>query len=145
MRNQILKRLERTQSLFLDLCDTLTSKELSSKLGDLPSNELGQQFWCVIGARDSYLTAVNAGEWKGFNCPLSWDKTSDKESIKVELTKTHDALNSLLESKNDLNQIQEDFLLDLLEHEVQHHGQMIRYIYGLKIKIPDSWQKRYAL
>jgi uncharacterized damage-inducible protein DinB len=33
----------------------------------------------------------------------------------------------------------------LLEHEVQHHGQLIRYLYGLGIERPESWKQRYAL
>lgn len=39
----------------------------------------------------------------------------------------------------------EDFLFDLLEHEAQHHGQLIRYLYGLGIERPPSWKERYAL
>jgi hypothetical protein len=36
-------------------------------------------------------------------------------------------------------------ILDLLEHEAQHHGQLIRYLYGLNLEIPESWKTRYAL
>ena len=35
--------------------------------------------------------------------------------------------------------------LDLLEHETQHQGQLIRYVYGLKYKFPKSWAERWAL
>jgi len=34
---------------------------------------------------------------------------------------------------------------NLLEHEAQHHGQLIRYLYGLRLPIPASWKSRYAL
>lgn len=37
------------------------------------------------------------------------------------------------------------WLGDLLEHETQHHGQLIRYIYALDIPRPPSWRERYAL
>ena len=36
-------------------------------------------------------------------------------------------------------------VLDLLEHEAAHHGQLIRYLYGLDLPIPDSWKRKYAL
>ena len=36
-------------------------------------------------------------------------------------------------------------LLDLLEHETQHQGQLIRYVYGLKYKFPTSLAGRWAL
>jgi len=36
-------------------------------------------------------------------------------------------------------------LLDLFEHETQHQGQMIRYVYGLGLHFPKSWIDRWAL
>jgi spore coat protein CotF len=33
--------------------------------------------------------------------------------------------------------------MDLLEHEIQHHGQLIRYIYGNKLTFPNGWKQRY--
>jgi hypothetical protein len=40
---------------------------------------------------------------------------------------------------------QSELAIDLLEHEAAHHGQLIRYLYGLRIEIPQSWKSRYAL
>ena len=37
------------------------------------------------------------------------------------------------------------YVLALLEHETQHKGQLIRYLYGLGIDRPESWQRQYAL
>jgi hypothetical protein len=34
---------------------------------------------------------------------------------------------------------------DLLEHEVQHHGQLIRYVYGNSLSFPESWHTRYTV
>lgn len=34
---------------------------------------------------------------------------------------------------------------DLLEHEIQHHGQLIRYVYGNGLSFPGSWNKRYTV
>jgi hypothetical protein len=41
--------------------------------------------------------------------------------------------------------VQRRLAMDLLEHEVAHHGQLIRYLCGLRIDIPESWKSRYAL
>ena len=38
-----------------------------------------------------------------------------------------------------------EYLFALLEHEVQHHGQLIRYCYGNKIAFPQSWHDRYTV
>ena len=34
---------------------------------------------------------------------------------------------------------------DLLEHEIQHHGQLIRYVYGNRLSFPSSWSQRYTV
>ena len=47
-----------------------------------------------------------------------------------------------LESATDLAS---GLILDLLEHEAAHQGQLIRYLYGLRLPIPASWKARYAL
>jgi hypothetical protein len=44
-----------------------------------------------------------------------------------------------------LNETQLDLAFGLLEHEVQHHGQLIRFVYGNGLTFPDSWNKRYTV
>jgi len=76
MKKTILKeKLERSFKLYDDLIEFLSEDTLAKRLPGLPSNELGQQLWCVVGARNSYLKALKAGEWKGFDCPMTWEET----------------------------------------------------------------------
>ena len=75
MKNTIKEKLERSFKLYEELIGFLSEDALAKKLPGLPSNELGQQLWCVIGARNSYLKALEAGEWKGFECPMAWEET----------------------------------------------------------------------
>lgn len=145
MREQLLKRYERTNRLFVDLLQELTESHLDSKLGNLPSNKIGQQYWCVIGARNSYLSAAKAGKWVGFSCPLNWNETKNISAISNQLSVTMDGITEFLNGCEKLSSEQIDFFLDLLEHETQHHGQLIRYIYGNKIPVPQSWKSRYSL
>jgi hypothetical protein len=51
----------------------------------------------------------------------------------------------VLETPLDWNDVREALLIDLLEHEAQHQGQLIRYLYGLGITVPTSWKNRYNL
>ncbi len=44
-----------------------------------------------------------------------------------------------------LTPAQQELAFDLLEHEVQHHGQLIRFVYGNKLTFPPSWHKRYTV
>lgn len=142
---ELKNRLGRSQILYNSLLEELDELSLSKKLANLPSNTIGQQFWCVIGARTSYLKATKAGKWSGFECPLDWDKTTSKSDVISNLEQTYSDIESYLNETSTLNENEATTLLDLLEHEVQHHGQLVRYIYGLKLKMPATWKERYNL
>jgi hypothetical protein len=45
----------------------------------------------------------------------------------------------------DLTDVQAELAFDLLEHEIQHHGQLIRFVYGNGQTFPESWHKRYTV
>lgn len=142
----ILKeKLIRTFELYEDLVSSFQEKELEMDLAGLTSNTIGQQLWCVIGARQSYLKAIVAGEWQGFECSLEWKNTVNKS---VVLNCLKDSKNQFLRNLENLNALslnQQSLTFDLIEHEAQHQGQLIRYLYGNKMTIPDSWKKRYSL
>lgn len=142
---QISDRLHRSQVLYTSLVETMDEKYLAQKLPKLPSNTVGQQLWCVIGARNSYLKAAQAGKWSGFSCPLSWEDTVSKKQVLAQLESTFDQISDFISSLELSAENEISFLLDLLEHEVQHQGQLIRYMYGLKLQIPEQWKKRYSL
>jgi len=62
--NQLKNRLSLSNTLYLDLLSHIPESHLSSKLADLPSNTMGQQLWCVIGARNSGLKVGMPTSWK---------------------------------------------------------------------------------
>ena len=120
----------------------MLDNDLKLKLKGLPSNNIGEQLWCVIGARESYLNAIVNEGWMGFSCSL--DNTTSKISVLECLKKSaEDSLNYL--NSCELNEKQVELLLALLEHEIQHHGQLIRYFYGNKLSFPKSWNERYTV
>jgi len=145
MKNHLDKRLTRTHNLLIDILEHIDERHLASKLLNLPSNTIGQQFWCIVGARNSYVKAARAGSWQGFECLLTEEQILKRDDIKKELDSSLESLIQFLNSNIKLDGAQEELLLDLLEHEVQHHGQLIRYMYGLKLGVPESWKKRYNL
>jgi hypothetical protein len=143
MKEALGERLTRSHSLYVDLVEGLEAETLGSDLPGLPSNTIGAQLWCVVGARHSYALAARAGSWQGFSCPLSGDQVTDPEAVIEALESTFGEVVEAL--GGEIPPEGEGFLLDLLEHEAQHHGQLIRYLYGLGIERPDSWKERYAL
>lgn len=140
--NILIKRLHKAFDLTLDLVQVISTDDLKLKLKDMSSNTMGEQFWCIIGARESYLNAIINGGWVGFSCSLNDTTSKDK----VMLCLKESAEDSLKYLNNyELNEVQVELLFLLLEHEILHHGQLIRYIYGNKLTFPKSWNERYTV
>jgi spore coat protein CotF len=50
-----------------------------------------------------------------------------------------------IEAAVEIDAARQAILLDLIEHEAQHHGQLIRYFYANGMTFPEAFAKRYAL
>ena len=141
MNEKLETRLDRALKLTYDLVAHLDEESLNLDLPNLPSNRILGQIWCIVGARESYTKAIETGSWKGFACSLT--EPHVKQSVLAALETTHKRLGKV--DFVDLTDAQVDLAFDLLEHEIQHHGQLIRFVYGNGLTFPDSWTKRYTV
>ena len=78
MTNKFFQRLKEALDLTKDLCIALDSAQLEQRIPKVKSNKIGEQFWCLIGARESFIKALENSEWKGFSCSVQ-DRFSDSE------------------------------------------------------------------
>lgn len=145
LNNVLLDSFHRSFDLYRDFVASLNQPTLGQQLPDLPSNTIGQQLWCVVGARESYSDAILAGAWNGFSCSLGANDIHVKTAVIRALQGSEKSVINALKGVDAFSPTQIQLMVDLLEHEIQHHGQLIRYIYGLRLQAPASWQKRYAL
>ncbi|MDP3487179.1 MAG: hypothetical protein Q8S19_04510 [Bacillota bacterium] len=136
--NRVLKALELTA----DFYSFIPEAGLALAIPGAPSNKIGQQAWCIVGARESYLTALKNGSWNGFSCSLQ--DCFDKRLILNKLEQTAIDLTEFVRSSS-VKELNINLLVDLLEHEVQHHGQLIRYAYANRLGFPNSWSERYTV
>ncbi|MHA2173009.1 MAG: hypothetical protein ACXAB7_24400 [Candidatus Kariarchaeaceae archaeon] len=136
------ERIERAFTLTFDLFNSLEESNLQRKIGDVPSNSIGQQAWCIVGARESYYTALKNSKWMGFKCTL--DNYKEKSKIIQLLESTKQLIVNYLNTSTLLTD-QLTFAFDLLEHEIQHHGQLIRHFYSNRLEFPPSWNDRYTV
>ena len=143
MRDSVQEHLKAIFAMHQDLAETLPDEAFSEKLS-VPSNTVGAQFWCIIGTRESFARAIAAGAWSGWNCSMAGEDAAKKEKVTEKLQQAAQQLHEAL-SDVEWNEARDGMLLDLLEHEAQHQGQLIRYVYGLKHKFPDSLASRWAL
>jgi hypothetical protein len=141
MIEKLKNNLQRAFLLTHELMTHLEEKSLALDLPNLPSNPISGQLWCVVGARESYLKAIEAGTWKGFSCSL---KTPEVKQTVLDALETSSQLLNMIDFEN-LSETQVNFAFDLLEHEIQHHGQLIRYVYGNHLTFPESWHERYTV
>lgn len=141
MSQKLKAHLERSFKLTSDLVVHLDEASLELDLPDLPSNRISGQLWCVIGARESYTRAIEADGWQGFACSLAAPFV--KLTVLAALEATQTRLGNI--DFANLSDTQLELAFDLLEHELQHHGQLIRFVYGNKLTFPDSWHKRYTV
>lgn len=138
----ITKHLQKAFDLTYDIVNGISDEDLNLKLKGLPSNSIGEQLWCIVGARESYLRAIINEGWMGFSCSLD-DTTSKVKVIQCLESSAEESLGFF--NSNELNEKQVELLLALLEHEIQHHGQLIRYFYGNRLVFPKSWNERYTV
>lgn len=140
--NRTLKaKLDRSFELTYDLVIHLDQEAWDLDLPNLPSNRISGQLWCIVGARESYIRAIEMSGWQGFSCSLPAQHV--KQSVLAALESTDKRLAEI--DFAELSDAQIDLAFELLEHEVQHHGQLIRFVYGNGLTFPDSWNKRYTV
>lgn len=143
MRGKVIEHIKALFRAHQELAEILPSEAFGQQLS-IPSNTIGGQFWCLIGARESYAKAIKENGWAGFSCSMSFESTNDKKEVSKMLSQTAQDFERILEGIEWTDE-RDGLLLDLLEHETQHQGQLIRYVYGLKYKFPKSWAERWAL
>jgi len=141
MSETLKGRLDRAFGLTQELVAHLDESALALDLPNLPSNRMSAQIWCIVGARESYTKAIEAGGWRGFSCTL--DTPRIKPSVLAVLEATRRRLAAVDFTNLDDTRLSLGF--DLLEHEVQHHGQLIRFVYANCLSFPESWNKRYTV
>ena len=141
MSQKLKARLDKAFALTQDLFAHLDEASLQLDLGRMPSNRIAGQVWCIVGARESYVKAIKAGGWQGFACSLT--APGEKRAVLDALATSHRAMSEVDFAQ--LSEQQAALAFNLLEHEVQHHGQLIRYVYGNRLTFPKSWNDRYTV
>lgn len=143
-REAIARRLDHVFALYDELVASLDSDQLRSSL-PVPSNPIGMQLWCVVGARETWARALVSGTWGPFSCSVeSFEDSMDPKMMRVALGEAAAAVRQA-SSAAPFDDARGDLLISLLEHEVQHTGQLLRYLLGLEYPIPQSWRQQFAL
>ena len=91
MHDAVVEHMDRLGQSYLELAEMLPEEAFSQQL-PAKSNEIEEQFWCVIGARESYATAIRRGTWAGFSFSLPGAATGDTTEVIEALKRSTRAL-----------------------------------------------------
>lgn len=141
MSTPLLRRVNTLIRMFDDLAATLPAETLASHLGELRSNTIGQQLQCLVGGRETWAQAIPKAKWPGFASSL--EDPHDPERVRAALTSSAAQIRVVLVPG--LSEASEGLALGLLEHEAGHAGQLLRYVLGLELDVPRSWERYFAL
>lgn len=137
-------RLDATFALYAELIDALDEADLRRSL-PVPSNPIGLQLWCVVGARETWARALETGTWGPFRCSLAGVEETRRRDVVARALETSAVAYRAAAAGGTGDAARTDFRLGLLEHENQHLGQLLRYLLGLGLPVPPGWKKRFAL
>lgn len=143
MREEVMAHIRAIFAAHSELAEHLREDALTQAL-PVPSNTIGQQFWCVTGARESYTRAIVEGRWVGFDNSLAYEDSGKKAVVRAALASSARRFEDAV-AEVAWDSARNSLLLDVLEHEVQHQGQLIRYVYALPYRFPESWAARWSL
>lgn len=144
VRRLIDARLDAAFVLYDELIAALDETQLRRSL-PVPSNPIGMQLWCVVGARETWARALETGTWGPFHCSIGAFEDTRKPGVVANALATSAASYSAAARARPDDDARTDLKLGLLEHESQHLGQLLRYLLGLGIEPPPGWKKRFAL
>jgi uncharacterized damage-inducible protein DinB len=137
MRDRVIRNIRSRFRSFAELASALSEEMLQANVTAPRNKSLKEHFWCIVGARESYTNALEAGTWSGFNCSL---QTINTVEVADKLAASSGQFDHVLDNIKEWTSERDGFLADLMEHEVMHEGQIIRHMYALGYVIPDSWK-----
>ncbi|HUP31478.1 MAG TPA: hypothetical protein VM184_00480 [Gaiellaceae bacterium] len=144
VQDLIAARLDAVFRLYDELIASLDGAQLRQSL-PVPSNPIGMQLWCVVGARETWARALESGTWGPFDCSIaSFEDTQNPRLVADALAASASAFREAA-AASPADEARTDLKLGLLEHESQHLGQILRYLLGLEIDPPAGWKERFAL
>jgi uncharacterized damage-inducible protein DinB len=146
----LLKQWHDLRRLTYDYLNVLEVGHLERTLPFAASQSLGYQFWCMVGAQESYLKKLELGAWQGFASSLDRFDVVTPALIKQQMLAADDTLTRLLgrftlEEQLHNGQYRYEVVMQMIKHESHHHGQLINFMFYLRLPIPPSWHDEWAL
>ncbi len=80
MRDTVVDHIKALADAHAELAESLPDDAFAQEMSVRP-NPIGAQFWCVVGARESYTKGIESDGWVGFSCSLPGSAIADKTKV----------------------------------------------------------------
>lgn len=142
------------RQLTYELLERLTEEQLQAAWPRPGLDTFSKHFQEMSAVQQAFILAMKTGIMDFSTVPdvFSFIDIYDKKKLKTILQQSDLQLEEAFAGEvsafvkwDDIELPIEGHLVNLISHEVFHHGQMTLAMYYLKIPIPDSWQFNWAL
>lgn len=145
-----LKRWQGIRAMTYDCIDMLRPSDLGLRLPFPESQSIGDQFWCMLGAQESYLKEFEAGAWQGFSSSMATLDQPTPDAIKFLMQRADAKMEALMRTTDLFSRLANgmmryELVQLMLEHEMHHQGQLINLMFCHHLAIPPSWHNKWAL
>lgn len=131
----VIGNLEQRLGFYADLAAQVDDDTINAEL-DVPRHRsLGMHLWCVVGARESFARAIEAGRMQGWSSSVREFKQTE---FAAKLASSARTLLEAVRGVAEWTPERERLLAQIAEHEVMHEGQIIRVMFGLEKPLPNS-------
>ena len=137
MRDKIIANLEARFDAYADLIEQSDPAALEARIDAPKHKSLAEHLWCIVGARESYAKALEAGKWDGFACSMA---SFSPDDFRYSLNQSAESVLSAISGIEHWTDEHDALLATLSEHEVMHEGQIIRHVLGKQETLPASWK-----
>jgi hypothetical protein len=150
LNDALLTQWQSLRRLTYDYLDILEPAHFVQKLPFATSQTLGYQFWCMLGAQESYIKKLQHGKWQGFSSSLDQFDEITSSIVTQQMKLADNALVQLLSTVNSDYQLQNgqyghEVAFQIIKHESHHHGQLINFMFCFHFPIPQSWHDEWNL
>ncbi len=141
----LIKKLKRVFAMNNEFLSTIAEDDLKLRLKGMRSDSIASQITCIIGCRDSYSKCLPIDEQFRWSPDFPYSERYNLIKLKSHLEEVGEKVVCELESIDLLSDNQQGLIMDLISHEYQHQGQIIRYFYANGLEMPNTVKTEWHL
>lgn len=130
----IIDKLETVFNMNNEHLSIINDEQLKLRIEGVRSSSIGNQIVCIARARDAYMKSILEDKGFSWDPDFPYEDRYDQEKMLNHMVNVGNESISKLRTIKEFSNNQLDLIMDLIGHEYQHQGQLIRYYYANDIE-----------